>query len=282
MSRQSPLEMAASVAWIESHQSLRDHPKALKLTRRLGCSRAEVIGYLHMLWWWALDYAQDGNLGTFDSEEIAIAADYPGDPDFLVASLKATGFLDADGAIHDWDQYGMKYLVRREQARLRQQRYRDEQGCYSRDGNAEVTRDMSVSHTVTGQDREERRGEDREERQEQPAPAPAAREKEPYTAEFETFWKAYGPTDGPKRPAFVAWKRLGASDRAAALAALPNWHTSRKWREGFKVYPQKYLSQRFWETVPDSGPARASPNGRGSNDPNAMFDLAKRYAEQGQ
>lgn len=92
--------------------------------------------------------------------------------------------------------------------------------------------------------------------------APEARDKEPYSADFLAFWTAYGPTDGPKRPAFTAWRRLSGEDRAAALAGLPAWHTSRQWREGFKPYPQKYLSQRFWETVPESGPARASPNGR--------------------
>ena len=103
--------------------------------------------------------------------------------------------------------------------------------------------------------------------------APAALEKEPYTADFETFWRGYGPTDGPKRPAFTAWKRLGAKDRAAAMAALPTWHASRKWREGFKPYPQKYLSQRFWETVPDTGPARASPNGAGPPKRASAYDI---------
>lgn len=102
--------------------------------------------------------------------------------------------------------------------------------------------------------------------------APAARSREAYPYEFEAFWRGYGPTDGPKRPAYAAWKKLTAAERDAAMAGLPAWHASRKWREGYKDYPQKYLNQRFWENVPDTGPARASPatNGRRES-PAAVF-----------
>ena len=33
-----------------------------KLARRLGVSLPAAIGHLHLLWWWAMDYAQDGDL----------------------------------------------------------------------------------------------------------------------------------------------------------------------------------------------------------------------------
>jgi hypothetical protein len=156
------------VAWIESHQSLRDHPKTNKLIRRLSCSRAEAVGYLHMLWWWALEYAQDGDLSRFDGEEIAVAADYPGDGELFVAALTAAGFLTAEKRIHDWDDFGGKYLKRREQSRVRQQRFRDSHGRYvspdddatpdvtngavTRDAHG-VTRYSRVSNTVRGQER---------------------------------------------------------------------------------------------------------------------------------
>jgi hypothetical protein len=71
-----------------------------------------------------------------------------------------------------------------------------------------------------------------------------------YSDEFQDFWKAYGPTNGPKKPAFVAWQRLSRADRLEAVAGLGKWLASDKWRQGFKDYPQKYLSQRFWENDP--------------------------------
>ena len=50
------------MAWIKSQQVLREHPKLKRLARRLEVSVPAALGHLHMLWWWALDYAQDGDL----------------------------------------------------------------------------------------------------------------------------------------------------------------------------------------------------------------------------
>ena len=51
-------------AWIESHQSLRDHPRKDQLAEELFVGRVPndvanyaAVGILHYLWWWALDYA---------------------------------------------------------------------------------------------------------------------------------------------------------------------------------------------------------------------------------
>lgn len=94
--------------WIESHQELGAHPKTLKLARILGIPRAQVVGHLHYLWWWSVDYAQDGSLAKFESLDIAIGGDWAGEPDVFVQGLVRAGFVDdADGvlSIHDWDQY---------------------------------------------------------------------------------------------------------------------------------------------------------------------------------
>ena len=53
------------MAWIESHQELANHPKTKRFKRALGISTPQAIGHLHLLWWWALDYAQDGSLAAF-------------------------------------------------------------------------------------------------------------------------------------------------------------------------------------------------------------------------
>lgn len=151
------------MAWVESHQTLANHPKTRRLCRALGISRVQAIGHLHMLWWWALDYAPDGDLTGFPAQDVADGCEWEGDPHALASALESSGFMDEDNRLHDWEQYGGKFIKRREQARERQQRYRDQRGRYSPSSNAEVTRDKRVSNTSTGEDktREERRGEDK-------------------------------------------------------------------------------------------------------------------------
>ena len=50
------------MAWIESHQELRHHYKTKRLARELKVTVAAAIGHLHCLWWWAIDFAPDGDL----------------------------------------------------------------------------------------------------------------------------------------------------------------------------------------------------------------------------
>ena len=112
------------MAWIESHQELRDHPKTKRLARLLGCSLPQAIGHLHLLWWWALDYAQDGDLTGYDAADIAEVCQWQGDPDEFVDALLRCGidgrpgFLEqTDGrlVIHDWWQYAGRLVERRRQ-----------------------------------------------------------------------------------------------------------------------------------------------------------------------
>lgn len=135
------------MAWLEAHQDLRDHPKTKRAARALGISRPQMIGHLLCLWWWCLDYAEDGNLTDFDNADIADAAEWEGEPDDFVHALlhcgpaDRAGFLtNGDGLrINDWSQYGGKYVTKRNQGRDRQRTYRER--------NAEVTRYTDVSNT---------------------------------------------------------------------------------------------------------------------------------------
>ena len=110
------------MAWIESHQSLAKHPKTRRLARELGVSIPTAIGHLHLLWWWALDYAEEGDLSKFTGEEIAEACLWEGQPPKLKAALGASGFVNGDGTIHDWNDYAGRLLERR---RANAQRMRD-------------------------------------------------------------------------------------------------------------------------------------------------------------
>lgn len=121
--------------WIESHQSVRNHPKVKKSARLAGINEFEMIGRLHCLWWWALDYAKDGDVTKYSIEDIEMAVDWNGTPGAFYSALINCGFsghcglLESNGQrvlIHDWHDYAGKLIERRtedaerkRQARLR-------------------------------------------------------------------------------------------------------------------------------------------------------------------
>jgi len=122
------------MAWIESHQSLKDNPKMDKLIRLLGISLPQAVGHLHLLWWWSLDNSDEGSLAGYEDCDIAGAARWEGDPHQFVDALvncqvgKKAGFLerDEDGVliIHDWDDYAGKLLEKRRTDAERKKEYR--------------------------------------------------------------------------------------------------------------------------------------------------------------
>lgn len=111
------------MAYVPSHQELRDHPKTRKAARKAEVSLPAMIGHLHLLWWWALDHAPDGDLGKYDADDLADAALWEGDPEAFIKALRdcgpggTAGFLDDGGKLHDWDDYGGKYGQRVASAR---------------------------------------------------------------------------------------------------------------------------------------------------------------------
>ncbi len=115
------------MAWIESHQSLRDHPKTKRLARTTGMNRVCCIGWLHMLWWWALDYADDGDLSRFSVEDVEDGVEWDGEPGALVAALRSCGFIDDPFLIHDWYDFAGKLSQRREANRDRMRQARASQ-----------------------------------------------------------------------------------------------------------------------------------------------------------
>lgn len=108
--------------WIESHQSLRNHPKVKKAARLAGISESEMIGRLHYLWWWALDYAPDGDVTKYSQDDIESAVDWEGTSGKFYKALLECGFnghcglLEKSGrtiCIHDWHDYAGKLIERR-------------------------------------------------------------------------------------------------------------------------------------------------------------------------
>ena len=130
------------MAWIESNQEIGRHPKMKKLARQLSISWPEAVGYLHYLWWWALDFAHDGNLSRYEAGDIADAVLWQGDPNELVDALTESEFLDRNDAgelvIHDWYDYAGRLVEKREANKERMRRAR---------AKAKETSSMHVQNT---------------------------------------------------------------------------------------------------------------------------------------
>jgi DnaD/phage-associated family protein len=120
------------LAWIESNQELGGHPKTKKLARKLGISVVTAVGHLHFLWWWAMDYAKDGDLSKYEAGDIADAVLWDGDEDELIGALIEARFLDKTESggvvIHDWRQYVGKLLDKRAKDAERKQSVRNGRG----------------------------------------------------------------------------------------------------------------------------------------------------------
>lgn len=129
------------MAWIESHQELREHPKTKRLCRLLALPRPMVVGYLHFLWWWAYDYAPEGDLSAFTDEDIADAVDWDGDPSAFVQALVQAGFVDEGRLIHDWGEFAQKWIERRRADRERKRSAAQKTANSKRDPEVQTTSD---------------------------------------------------------------------------------------------------------------------------------------------
>ena len=127
------------MAWIESHEELRHHEKVIKLCRVLEIGKPQALGHLHLLWWWVAKYREKGILTEVSTEEICDAAEWKGERNLFVSALKATKFLDSENgvlAVHDWNKYGIKYLL---SGRKRKRKHDKEQQKKKRNSNVTET-----------------------------------------------------------------------------------------------------------------------------------------------
>ncbi len=123
--------------WIKSDERLANHPKVDLLAATLDIHPAQALGHLHYVWYFGLNYADDGDL-PLGIHNLSKAAKYDGDNKEFVSALVDTGWLDDDGKklqIHDWLDYHGALLDKREKDRDRKRRERESkkeaevQGC---------------------------------------------------------------------------------------------------------------------------------------------------------
>ena len=103
-------------------------------------------------------------------------------------------------------------------------------------------------------------------------PLVEAEEVEPYP--FERFWNLYN-FKHDKQPAEKAWKKLNNKDRAAAMAAIPNYlaYLEHKRSTGFnqnQAYAASYLNKRRWE---DDYSITETPQNNGSKRTKTQYEI---------
>jgi hypothetical protein len=249
--------MSAPEQWLPSYLSLPRHPKTKRLQRTLNLDTRAAVGALHLFWYWAFEFAPDGDVTDF-GEEVREAMALEADP---LPALLSAGFLDDTGGrllIHDWGEYVGKITRRRAVDAARKRDYR----AGLRQTSAGRPQDVHRKMWTTVQ---EKRGQERT-GQETHSPADAGgavvrkvgkgrngTDPEGFTA----FWTAY-PRKVEKPKAIAAWKALHPDEptRAAILAGLTRWVGSPDWtKDGgqFIVYPERFLKNRRWEDEPQNG-----------------------------
>ncbi len=268
------------IPWIQVYSNLLRHPKIydladeLKLSSKDTSPNAVAAGMLVSLWLWAAQNATDGDLSKCSPRAVAEAAEYKKSPTAFVAALKKTKWLDADGKLHDWDEYAMLLNDinerQREQTKKRVERHRAKK---KRDGNGDVTPDCNVTGNVTKPDCNAT---------DTPCNAPTlpnhtlpnhnnsasntvtpnagAAECAPAIMEgrsFTQFWEDY-PNKSDRADAWEAWKRINPDAQmvAAIRKGLADWKQSGQWQDDDGRYipsAAKWLEKRRWEWAPPPG-----------------------------
>lgn len=236
------------MAWIESHQSLGRHPKLKAAARQLGVSRPAMVGHLQYLWWWALDFAEDGDLSGIDAEDIAEEALWDGDADEFIDALTTAGFLTTERRINDWDDYTGRLVSQRESNRERQRRHREKtknqpQPVTSQPLNEGVTVTSPLRHGATVQNST---------KPDHTEPKAKEPRKATYSEAFEAFNAAYPKGHIVKKTAYTEWQRIAPNDETttAIMAGLDRWKACQRWSEGFVKSAHIWLRERWWENQP--------------------------------
>ena len=278
------------MAWIESHQEVGRHPKTKKLARLLGVSLPAAVGHLHYLWWWALDFAQDGVLDKYDAEDIADAMQWEGDADQLVEALLSSGYIDDtdDGlVVHDWAEYAGKLLERRAKDRARKRaatEASDSPQDFRRNSNGtdeegEETPSASFvtvpNSTIPNHTLHDRTLPDSTETTSE---AQTLQERR-----FTEFWQAY-PKKVGKASCLKAWKKLKPTTELFdhIMTSLGSQKHSGQWqREGGRFIPNPltWLNQGRWDDEPVETSGAAAQPATGTS--GMLNKLREMYAAEG-
>ena len=286
------------MAWIQVHQTLKDHRKVYAAADALDIEPAHALVLIVSFWLWALDNAPSGSLDGISNRMIARAAQWNGNADEFVEALKSAELLDetSDGELelHDWQEYAGNLIEKRE---AEKQRSRKRRAAAKEQPADTIVLPSSWQQTTTGQttdrpqsDHQKTAGRVEKSRVEnsrveigsKPPISPDA-----VSERFTLFWKAY-PKKVGKGAAEKAWKKIKPTAELfnTIMAAIDAAKASEQWQRENGRYipnPTTWLNQKRWEDeLPAAAPLYSQPQTSGNGGkPNTMDVLAAIIAEEG-
>lgn len=127
------------IPWIQVYSNLPMHPKTDRLVDELGLTSSSVspnilaVGILVSLWTWAIQNAYDGDLSKCSARLIAEACRWRKKPEALIKGLRASGWLDEDMKLHDWEEYAVLLMDaednKKEKTKERVRKYREKKAA---------------------------------------------------------------------------------------------------------------------------------------------------------
>lgn len=272
------------MAWIQVHQTLKDHRKIYAAADALDVEPAHALGLIVSFWLWALDNAPSGSLDGISNRMIARAAQWTGSADEFVEALKNADLLDetADGGLelHDWQEYTGSLIEKRESEKIRS-RNRRAAAKEKAAGVAETTSGQTTDAPQTNQQKTDGRVEysrveysrvDNIGGNNPPLPPDVQTER------FAAFWKLYPKKQG-KGAAEKAWKKIKPTaelfDRI--MAAVGTAKLSEQWQRENGRYipnPATWLNEGRWDDELPAPSYSQTPAGGNGGKPNTMDVLA--------
>lgn len=155
--------MTADQRWMRVGTNLPDHPRLMSFARRLGVDKRVAIGSLILLWSWSQEYAPDGNLSAYDHETLADVCAYAGDSELLWTALVTTGWVDADGQLHKWSDWGGRIFAERNATSAKVARHRERTAAETSSGVVTVEQPVRNRYTPVTSPLPSNRERDREE-----------------------------------------------------------------------------------------------------------------------
>lgn len=261
------------MAWIESHQEIGKHPKTRKAARLAGTSVPAMVGHLHLIWHWALDFAQEGDVSQYEPWQVEDAAMWDGDEGVLFTALRDSGFINDDCALHDWHEYAGKLIERRRADSERKRRESPKktqesdqmQDDIQRNSDGTPPEDITESirnlnrnpnrtnlNTNTDQNAPDGAGACDSSGDQNDDPGKPKRPQVKYPADFEEFWRSYPSGHGNKGRSYDQWRRIrpDAELHAEIMAGIERWKQSDRWQRGFVKAAEVWLKDAWWANDP--------------------------------
>lgn len=234
------------------------HRKRKRLLNKLG---PQGVLSLIDLWLSCRQNKPKGILKGMDEEDIALDAQYPGDPIEFCKTLFETGWLeqlDGNGkdwqqgltyAIHDWEDhqsFAFYSIERSEKAKkAAQKRWADADKNDERITDACATDKGLMHNAYNGHTKRNAPT---------PTPTPTPTPLNLIAPPFDIFWKAY-PKKRAKANAEKAWMKINPNEQllATILEKIELAKTSEEWKEKggkFIPHPASWLNARGWEDEP--------------------------------